>query len=1079
MSRRYHTWLALAGLTTGCALSLPSAATDLQQATRSLQPKAVARVTGRVESVSTFALPGTAPTSALAKHDAGAIAPAQTIDNLTLLLKRDDDTEKAFRTFLAAQKNPASPEFHHWLTAKELGERFGPAPQDVESVQQWLRSQGLTIARVSSDRMRIEFSGPAASVSKAFGTELRHYDVDGQRHFAANSATRVPAALSTVVQGVTLHDFFPTAQHTKVGTSTFDAKAGKWSGAQTESPSFTVPPGTANPHVSYNLVPADFAQVYNVKPLWERSQPLRGAGQTIAVLGRSDVQPQDVASFRKAFLPPDAQGRFSILHPTWRGEACKAPGLAGDEAEAALDVQWAGAAAPDADIVLATCADEGATFGAFQAASRLLEPGPYGELPPPVWNLSYGSCESADPSNAFLADVLWSSAAAEGVTVFVASGDAGSTACDQGALFWSTSGAAVNGLASSPSAVAVGGTDFDDLGQQSRYWTSSNLPYYQSAIGYIPEMTWNNTCASSHLYTLLGYEDGVTACNDEYGPGASYTLVAGAGGGASITHGQPVAQIGIAGSTNHASRTLPDVSLFAGNGLYGHALVFCMSDAANGGTGCNFGKPNAVFANSAGGTSFAAPAMAGVQALINQASGGRNGNMLPALYGVAARQYGTVGSPNADVLRACNSSSGATIGAECVFNNVTEGDIVQPCGAGSPNCDTGRKLNNVVGIVRAGDPTTNTLVPAWQANVGYSMATGLGTINAANLVDAVVDWNAPARRAYTAPADYLALNQLFTGDGYSDFAYVDPTRHVLHSVAMKGAVSLFDEGQTLSADLDIVTYGDVVPGLNALSLHSGELLLVGSDNRLHVWVSAATGGYFTFTVADPIPDNYRLLGVGVHDPSGVQKLIWYDTKTSRIAWWALDLDPATQNDIIVVGKSWPVDGIAGATPTLADVNGDGYTDLVWTATNRTGVALWISNQHGGFSKRALGDRAAGDTLYGVGDIDGNGTTDLIWTNATSGQLSWWTMDGFRIAGRGSEAIPAGLSIAGIGDYDGDGRADILWRDAEDRIVQWQRTKTGFASFRVADAYGEPLVIGKDATIPANRFQGGRRVTPAL
>jgi len=1079
MSRRHHTWLALASLTTGCALSLSTHAADLQQAARSLQPQATVRIAGKIDARATFGLPDTAPKAALAKHDAGLMPVAETLDNLTMVLKRDDDREKAFRTFLAAQKNPASPDFHHWLTAKELGERFGPSLDDVKAIQEWMRSQGLSVSGVSSDRMRIVFSGPSASIAKAFGTELRRYDVDGVRHFANSTQTKVPAAMSSLVQAVTLHDFFPVAQHTEATTSRFDAKRGKFATAPSEQPGFTVPPGNANPNIAYDLVPADFAQVYNVKPLWERSQPIRGAGQTIAILGRSDIQPEDVASFRKAFLPADAKGRFSILHPTYRGEACTAPGLAGDEAEAALDVQWAGAAAPDADIILASCADEGASFGAFTAGFRLLEPGPYGELPPPVWNLSYGVCEAADPTSAFLADVLWSSAAAEGVSVFVASGDAGSTACDQGALFWSTSGAAVNALASSPTVVAVGGTDFDDRGHQADYWTKSNLPYYQSAISYIPEMTWNNSCASSHLYTLLGYEDGLASCNDEYGPGSNYLLVGGAGGGPSAKHGQPVEQIGIAGSTNHYARMLPDVSLFAANGLFGHSLVFCMSDAANGGTACNFSKPDAVFANSAGGTSFAAPAMAGVQALVNQASGGRNGNMLPALYGVAARQYGTVGSPNADTLRSCNSSSGKTVGAECVFNNVTEGDIVQPCGIGTLNCDTGRKLNNIVGIVRGGDPTTNSLVPAWQTNVGYSMATGLGTINATNLVDAVVDWNAPANRSYAASSDYLALNQLFTGDGFSDFAYVDTTTNVLHSVAMKGAVSLFDQGQTLGGNLSLVTYGDMIPGLNALSLRSGELVFVGDDNHLHVWVSAATGGYWSFVVADPIPANAKLIGVGVHDRSGVQKLVWMDTKTQRISWWALDLDPETQNDIIVVGKSWPVDGIAGATPTLADVNGDGYTDLVWTATNRTGVAVWIDNQHGGYVKRALGDRDGGATLYGVGDIDGNGTTDLIWTDAANAQLSWWTMDGFRVSGRGSEAIPAGLTLAGLGDYDGDGRVDLMWRDASDHMVQWQRTKTGFASYQVADAWGEPLVIGKNATIPANRFQGGRRLTPAL
>jgi hypothetical protein len=1078
MFRRYHTWLALASLTAGCALSLPAAAADLQQATRSLQPQAAVRITKAVENTSTFALPGTTPREALTRLDAGAVPGSESVDNITLVLKRDDDRDKAFHAYLSSLNNPASPDFHHWLTAAELGDRFGPAPQDVKTIEQWLHSQGLTVSYVSRDRMRITFSGPAAAVSKAFGTQLHHYKVDGEQHFANSTATKIPASLAPVIQAVSLHNFFPKPQHTAISRSTFDRKRGKWSTADAAKPAFTVPPGTTDPNTTYDMVPADFNQVYNVKPLWERRDAVRGSGQTVVVLERTNVLPDDIARFRNAFLPADAKGSFSILHPLSGGVACTDPGLNGDEGEAALDAEWAGAAAPDANVVLASCADNGATFGAFLAASFILDGGPNGELPPPVMSLSYGSCESADPSGAFFADALWSSAAAEGVTVFVSTGDGGSTQCDQGALFWSTSGAAVNGLASSPSAVAVGGTDFNDRGQLSTYWTDTNLPYYQSAISYIPEMTWNNSCASSHLYTLLGYKDGVTACNDDVGRGQDFLQIGGGGGGPSNQHGQPLEQIGISGSTNHTSRTLPDVSLFSANGIFGHALVFCMSDEANGGNACDFDNPDSVFANSAGGTSFAAPAMAGVQTLINQAAGDRSGNVLPAFYGIAARQFGTVGSPNTKTLTACNATNGVTIGPECVFNNVTEGDIVQPCGAGSPNCDIGHKLNNIVGIVEGGDPTTNALVPAWKTNVGYSMATGLGSINASNLADAVVNWGAPAKRGYAASSDFLSLNNLFTNDGDSDFAYVDPSEGMLHSVAMKGAVELYDVSQAIDPSLTLVTSGDLIPGLNALSLKSGELILQGSDRRLNVWVSTGTGGYYTFVVSHSVPATWKLLGVGVHDASGRQKLVWFDTATSQIFWWALDLDPTTQNDIIVTGISQPIAGVPGATPTIADANGDGYTDFVWTSADKTAVSLWIDNQQGGFVTHALPDRPAGATLYGVGDVDGNGSTDLIWTDTANAQLSWWTLDGFRVIAQRSRAIPAGYTLQGIADYDGDGVADLLWRNTNNRVVEWQGTGSGFTSSKVADAWGTPLVLGVQANVLGNRFQGGRRVTPA-
>jgi hypothetical protein len=1073
MSCRFSAWLALASLAAGCVLSSTVAAADLGTSVKSMANPATPRLTTNVGGASTSTLVGSHPRQALAAKDAGVVPGNQAITNITLTLKRDADHEKAFRALLARQTNPASPDFHHWLTGKQLGDRFGPATKDIDALRQWLQGQGITVTSVSQDRMTLSLSGTADAVSKAFATSLHSYTVDGGgTHFANTTDAHVPAAVAPLVQGVSMHNFFPVPQHTPIAKARLDAKRGKFTTAAADNPDFTVPPGTINTSTSYDLVPADFNTVYNVNPLWQRPTPVRGAGQTVVVLERTNVLPADVAHFRAAFLPNNSKGTFSTVHPTGQESApCTDPGLNGDEGEAALDAEWAGAAAPDADIVLASCADTGATFGPFIAAIRLLDTTT--GLPPPIFSLSYGACESADASDAQLADIIWSDAAAQGVSVYVSTGDGGSTQCDQNALFYSTGGAQINGLAASTSAVAIGGTDFNDLGKESTYWTATNLPKYQSAVTYIPEMTWNNSCASSHLYTLLGYKDGITACNDGVGRGQDFLQVGGGGGGPSSLFMQPEAQIGIRGSINHTSRTIPDVSLFSANGLYGHALVFCMSDSDNGGTACDFRDPDSVFANSAGGTSFAAPAMAGVQALLNQVNGERVGNPLNAFYGIAARQYGTVGAPNNKVLTACNASNGNTIAPSCVFNNVVEGDIVQPCLSGSPNCDNGTKLNNLIGIVEGGDTTTHTLVPAWKANVGYSLATGLGSINASNLADAVKAWSAPAKRNYAVPADFLSLNDLFANDGYSDFAYIDGGS--FHSVSMKGAVDLYDQAAAIDPTLKVIGYGDVVPGLDALSLQSGEVLLMDGNHKLNVWVSTGGGGYFPFVVNRDIPASWTLLGVGVHDASGQQKLVWFDTATSQIVWWALDLDPVTQNDIIVTGQSYPKQGIAGGKPVLADVDGDGYTDIVWTRANSNGTAVWVDDRRDGYVAHALPDHPAGAVLQGVGDVDGNGTTDLLWTNSAGTQLTWWTMQGFAVTGTKSQAIPAGAALAGIGDYDGDGIVDILWRGANNRIVDWQGTGSGFTAANVADAFGTPLTVAASAILPANRFQGSHRL----
>ena len=79
--------------------------------------------------------------------------------------------------------------------------------------------------------------------------------------------------------------------------------------------------------------------------------------------------------------------------------------------------------------------------------------------------------------------------------------------------------------------------------------------------------------------------------------------------------------------------TLPDVSLFAANGVWGHYYAFCWSDEYNGGTPCS-GTPDNW--SGAGGTSFSSPIMAGIQALVNQTAGGRQGNPNPIYYKLAA-----------------------------------------------------------------------------------------------------------------------------------------------------------------------------------------------------------------------------------------------------------------------------------------------------------------------------------------------------------------------------------------------------------------------------------------------------------
>ena len=170
--------------------------------------------------------------------------------------------------------------------------------------------------------------------------------------------------------------------------------------------------------------PADLATIYNVAPLYKAKKPITGKGQTVVVLEDTDINPADVATFRKAFGLASYTGTFTQIHP---GTGCTDPGIGSAEREAALDAEWAGAVAPDAAVELASCADTTTTFGGFIAAQNLLD----STSPPPIMSLSYIGCEAAEGpgGNAYI-NSLWQQAAGEGVSVFVAAGDSGAAGCD-------------------------------------------------------------------------------------------------------------------------------------------------------------------------------------------------------------------------------------------------------------------------------------------------------------------------------------------------------------------------------------------------------------------------------------------------------------------------------------------------------------------------------------------------------------------------------------------------------------------------------------------------------------------------
>jgi subtilase family serine protease len=205
----------------------------------------------------------------------------------------------------------------------------------------------------------------------------------------------------------------------------------------------------------------------------------------------------------------------------------------------------------------------------------------------PVMSTSYGSCEQTlGPVQSAFYNALWKQAAAEGITSFVSSGDSGGAGCDATGGNYA-SGVAVNGIASTPYNIAVGGTQLDDTANPSAYWNSvSDATTGLSALGYIPEKAWNESS------------------NDPMG-----VLLLGGGGGVSTLYAKPNWQVAL-GVPNDGKRDLPDFSLTA---AVHDGYLLCLFG------NCGFGQ----YFYSFGGTSASSPAAAGIMALVNQKMSGQ------------------------------------------------------------------------------------------------------------------------------------------------------------------------------------------------------------------------------------------------------------------------------------------------------------------------------------------------------------------------------------------------------------------------------------------------------------------------
>jgi trimeric autotransporter adhesin len=644
-----------------------------------------ARIIEPVDESDLVPLKGNVHPLAQPRSDRGAVSESAPTGRVILVLRRSAAQQAALNEYLASVQNASSPNYHKWLTPAEFGAAYGVGDSDLQTVQSWLQGHGFKIEKTPQGRNVIEFSGNIGELESAFHTSIHSFEVNGETHLANVSDPKIPAALVPVIQGVAhLNDFQPKAQSKLGATGTYDAAT------KSIKPDFTLFNGTTP--LLYTD-PADAATIYDTPNATLNANytgtTYDGTGINIGIAGDSNITLPYVANYRVAFLG-EAAATANIPTVVVDGND---PGVNGDQIEGLLDNEIAGGLAPKASIYFYTSSNTDLQSGLFDSIFRAVDDNVVSIL-----NISFGECEAnmGTAGNATILEVN-EQAAAQGISMVVSTGDSGSAGCDPSGAPAAQYGLAVNALASTPYSIAVGGTDFDGLPSAFATYasatTSGSAPYYRTALKYIPESPWND---STNVNTTIDN-------NSALDLGGSTNVIA-AGGGASSVYTKPSFQTAL--TPNDSARDLPDVSFLAANGLYQATWVVC-AETAPFGPDCQ--TSGGQFVDGArfsgfGGTSTSAPAFSGILALVEQKVGARLGQADYILYQLASSKYASV------------------------FHDITTGDNSVNCVGGSTDCGG------------------NNFMTGFNAGPGYDQASGLGSIDVANLV---ADWNSVALTSTT------------------------------------------------------------------------------------------------------------------------------------------------------------------------------------------------------------------------------------------------------------------------------------------------------------------------------------------
>lgn len=604
------------------------------------------RIKTEIDNTPRVTIPAVPP-AARSAQDMGSMPSSTRLSGISIVFRRSSEQEARLLALISAQQNPASPMYHKWLTPEEFAAEFGMVESDLAKVATWLEQEGFSIDGVSRSKNRMAFSGTVGQINAAFDTELRYYSIGGTMRYAPSKDISLPAALASVVETVTNLSSLRPRSHVRFRKNFTSSQSG-----------------------DHFLTPKDVDAIYDITKAYDAGYT--GSGQSIAIVGQSEVYLSDIENFQNA-------AGLTVKDPTLVlvPDSGSAAVSSGDEAESDLDLEYSGGIGTGAAIYFVYVGDN-SNYSVWDSINYAVD-----TRISPIISGSYGDCETdLGSSNYATLNAVLEQAAAQGQTVIAAAGDNGSSDCfgysdlttsQQEAL-------AVDFPASSQYVTGMGGTEFpaaDVAASNTTYWESANgSDVISSALSYIPEQVWNDDSSLSSE--------------------SSVTELSSGGGGISTLTSRPNWQTGVPGIPSGSYRLVPDISLDASPNNAGY--LFCSSDStATGITGsCSngFRDSNDEYLTVAGGTSFDAPIFSGMLSIINQKLNSTGqGVVNSTLYTLAA-----------------DSSTYAS-----AFHDITSGG--NECAAGSSYCST------------AGESE-------YFAGTGYDEASGLGSVDFYNLLAA-------------------------------------------------------------------------------------------------------------------------------------------------------------------------------------------------------------------------------------------------------------------------------------------------------------------------------------------------------